>query len=117
MQKPAYAFIVGAAALAALFAAVTCAADEPPSAPSESNLSQSIKATGAEAARQSKAVAGAIKENAGKVGAAAKEVAHQVAVASVKGAHQVKAAAKDVASKTKSAVKSDSPGRDKKAPQ
>jgi hypothetical protein len=35
----------------------------------------------------------------------------------VKGAHQVKAAAKDVASKTKSAVKSDSPGRDKKAPQ
>jgi hypothetical protein len=89
-------------------------ADDAPASTGAASVSDNLKAAGSEVARESKVVAGAVKDSAVKVGEASKKVAHQVADASVKGAHDVKDAAQHVAAKTKSAVKGDSSGRDSK---
>jgi hypothetical protein len=89
-------------------------ADDAPTSTGASSVSDNLKAAGNEVERESKVVAGAVKDSAVKVGEASKKVAHEVADASVKGAQDVKNAAQHVAAKTKSAVKGDSSGRDAK---
>jgi hypothetical protein len=95
--------IVVCLALLSVWSAAAYSADDE-HAPADSTMSTKMKAAGAAARHDAKAVETAVKEGAEKVKVEAKKASHEVAEAAKKGAHEAKVVAKEIAEKTKKAV-------------